>query len=272
MNWSDYCGSTTDPAGFSFTALVDGNLSPCLHLLLQGGISAVFFFVNICYFFNFVGYRQNTVRAGSQIGRLTLVRCLLSITLGCFLTSIYAVHGLDITKNSDLGEVLFYLIMMMDGVSWLIFGAMSFCLRYVFPRYRRMPGVVCLILLCNMTLFATAFYSNSPNIQSFYLNEITTVTILYIAASVIYVLLILILIPSGDGSLSVDIGDERDSLLGSSSATYQTFGSRRVLLVGECGNLVSRLFFWWVQPLMAKGKQKQIETADDVFTVSCACS
>ncbi|KAF6033651.1 ABCC10 [Bugula neritina] len=100
----------------------------------------------------------------------------------------------------------------------------------------------------------------------------STIVLLYGVATVSHVFLVTALVPSGvqyPTHLSVNIqteGSETESLItGTNDVSYRTFTAQQATTRGEDGNILSRLFFWWVQPLMKRGKLGFIQTADDVF-------
>ena len=183
----------------------------------------------------------------------------------------------EIGGSSELGRVLYYLISFLGAIAWIILGVMFYTARFRFPLYKRGPVIVVLLYIINIAVFGKEFqaYWMSPQVSDYR----STVILLYSVGAVSHVFLMSSLIPSGIDYSSLrttanvqDVsssGDESSSLVtGTNNVSYRTFGAEGAAHKGEIGNILSKLIFWWVQPLMKRGKIGLIQHADDVFHVS----
>lgn len=279
MDWSEYCGCNRTiqgscPSVFHFTALRDNDLSPCLQLLVQGVCSLLLLTTSITYLWNFCGYRDERVSRTSLRHYLTLFRCILCVFIACTTSVLFVIKTNEFTGSDVSSSTLYYSINAFTSLAWLITAAMLYAVRYVFPRFKRAPPLVVLIYLLNIVVLGKQFESYWVLPAEPYQQ---TIVLLYSMTALAHVFLITALIPSGldygqGAAVSVNADGEAEALLGdgSLSVSYSTFGRAdpRHRLYGEDGNFLSQLIFWWVQPLMKRGKLALIQHGDDVFYVS----
>lgn len=276
MTWESYCGCSSNISGciFNFTAVDNGDLSPCLQLIMQGSGSILLFFASLCYFFNFMGYRHGRVSNQSTLHYITLMRCWLSVFVGCSSLAGTLIRTNEIGGDNELGKALYYTVIFISFAAWVALAVMFYTARFRFPLYKRGPAVVILLYLVNIAIFGKA-------LEAYWLSPVgeyrSTIILLYSVTAVSHVFLLTALIPSGieysspshhSGVQDLN-GDESAALVtGTNNVSYRTFGSETAVHKGEDGNIFSRLIFWWVQPLMKRGKIGLIQLADDVFEVS----
>lgn len=276
MRWENYCGCQANQSSclFNITVVENGDLSTCFQLIMQGSASLLLFFVSICYFFNFMGYRHDRTPTTSTLHYITLMRCWITVFVACSTLARRLIETNEIRGDNDLGLVLYYITTLISFAAWIILAVMFYTARYRFPLHKRGPVIVILIYLINVAIFGKDF-------QAYWMSPVgdyrSTIILLYSVTIVSHVFLITALIPSGidysrlgvDSSVQSSGGEESASLVtGTNNVSYQTFGTEAIIPKGEKGNFLSRLTFWWVQPLMKRGKIGLIEHADDVFDVS----
>lgn len=283
MLWENYCGCNNNISTciFNITVVSDGDITPCLQLLLQGSASLLLFFFSICYFFNFIGYRHDRVSSTSALNYITLMRCWLCVFLACSSLAQGLIGTNEIRGSSEFGRVLYFLVVFLTAIAWIMLGVMFYTARYRFPLHKRGPIIVILVYFINLAVFGKGFqaYWMSPIVSDYR----STIILLYSVGAVSHVFLISALIPSGieystdNQGVSIQTtsreGEESASLVtGTNNVSYRTFGADGVIHRGETGNILSKLIFWWVQPLMKRGRIGLIQQADDVFHVSFCCS
>lgn len=272
VRWEDFCGCPQS-AGcqFNFLPIQNGDLSPCLQLILQGSTSLLLFIFSLGYLVNFRGYKHGRISSTSTLHYVTLLRAWICVFVACSNLARSLIATNEFEGLSDTGSILYYVTLILTAISWLLLGVMFYMARYRFPLYKRGPPIVILIYVLNVAIFAKSF-------EWYWLLPVgdyrSTIILLYTVAAVSHVFLFTALIPSGieysvSSGTNIQDEDERASLVtGTNNVSYRTFGSESVIPRGEDGNILSQLIFWWVQPLMKRGKIGLIQHTEDVFKVS----
>lgn len=275
MDWSEFCGCNRNTSNcssiFTFEAVINNDLSPCLQLLLLGAASLLLLIGSFGYLVSFCKRRHDRTPKTSLLHYLTLIRCFLCVFIAGSTTTLQVTATDDFTGSDTLGSVLYYVITGVSTAAWLAMGLLLYSVRYVVQAYKRVPWPVTVLYLLNLAVFIKDFITywclpTQPLDQ--------TIIMLYSVASISHVFLITSFVPVGityaNNGVLIDTNGETASLLApDSSMTYSTFegADLRRILVGEDGNCFSKLFFLWVHPLMKRGKLKLIKTADHVFQV-----
>jgi len=242
-------------------------------MLLQAAVSALLFLVSVSYVFNFFGYKHSRVSPISPVHYISIFRAWSCVFIAFSTLALGLIQTDEFDGANKVGSVVYYITLFITAIAWLVLGLMFFSARYRFPLYKRGPVVVIIVYLLNLAVFAKSlqtYWVSSP-VTDYH----STIVLLYGVATVSHVFLVTALVPSGvqyPTHLSVNIqteGSETESLItGTNDVSYRTFTAQQATTRGEDGNILSRLFFWWVQPLMKRGKLGFIQTADDVFLVS----
>ncbi|XP_067942774.1 ATP-binding cassette sub-family C member 10-like [Watersipora subatra] len=277
INWDDFCGcspknDSSSACGFNITIVENGDLSPCFHLLLQAAASLLLFFASLGYLVNFLRYKHDRTSSTSTLHYVTLIRAWASVFVACANLARSIIFVNEITGQNDVGAAIYYITTAVTAVAWLVLAAMFYTARYRFPLYKRGPILVIILYLINVAIFGKTFqwYWMLPKEGDDYR---ATIVLLFTVAAVANVFLFTALIPSGieysnATRSNIQDGEEEETaglITGTNDVSYRTFSSQRVVPKGEEGNIFSQLIFWWVQPLMKRGKIGLIETAEDVF-------
>lgn len=280
--WQDFCAcdtsaNTTDCLGVFHVTLIEyGDLSPCMQMILQASAAILLFASSLGYLANFVGYRHDRISTTSTLHYVSLLRAWLCVFVSCSSLARSLIATNDFKGSNYVGSILYYVTMLVTVLAWLLLGAMFYTARYRFPLYKRGPIFVILLYIINVAVFAKSF-------QWYWMSPITgyrsTLVVLYTVSAFSHIFLFTALVPSGidyTGPRYAGIQEEDGSseterailVTGTNRVSYRTFGSEAVVPRGEDGNCLSRLIFWWVQPLMKRGKLGLIQLAEDVFQVS----
>lgn len=206
----------------------------------------------------------------STIHYLTILRFWLCVFLAASTLARMCIATDEFDGGNNIAEIIYYITMLLTSMAWLLLGTMFFTARYVFPHYKRGPLLVICVYVVNVAIYAKSF-------QWYWMTTTyeyhSTIVLLYAVGTVSHIFLFSTLIPSGieyypGARARADRSPETESLVtGTNSVSYRTFSAEGVVPAGETGSWLSHLVFWWVQPLMKRGKIGLIQSAEDVFKV-----
>lgn len=262
--WEDLCG----PEGFQLWSQKTHDLGICFEqLCLQLPVLAVLSVVSAYYTGRQVEF---VIRGRHQLAAIN-IRCIIA-SMFAFLPILQVYFSLE--SDGDM-NAMFYVLSIVQCLAWLCHLGYSLALRRRLGRSAR--GPVFVVVLWTMLAACSAISLRSNMILYGMRDESDRKILVYYGFSIVHVIFHifygLTLIPNDGDTVYVTYerfhDGERQNLLTNSGNAFSRFSEEQdpnYLGVGmEDIPWLSKVLFYWVNPLMKKGAEGKLLHPDDLF-------
>ena len=273
-DWSQLCGRSSH----NFTVWIHDDFGHCFEQLVIACLTHILLAISSAFHLHRGQHRQ---LEGPLPRILTLhFRLIASILLAVSPIFILILSYLYLKLHLSLIDVVTYSIKI---VSWLIHSGFIWKLHRYHHVHIRGPLSVVLSFLLTVSSIIIQLRTIILQVihQSQYVNKVEEY-VTYITGG-LHLIYLITLIPNKRPELTAhqvdpinDLSHEQDALIESSShPQYHSIEGHELEGEGQLGvaedgrNCFSKLFFWWVQPLMLKGSKGKLDTPSDLFELPC---